>query len=156
MNSPARPFNPDEIMKLQEQLQAFYDQFVEKVADARHSTPEKIDALAQGRVWTGRQAKQNGLVDQLGGLDQAIAVAKQRAKIPAESGVEIVVYPPRKSFYEILTEEFSGSTESRLAAAWLASNLSNGELQVLRSIRGPLGLFRRGEPLALMPFSFLR
>jgi protease-4 len=156
LNSPARPYNPDEVKKLQEQLQAFYDQFVEKVADSRHSTPEKIDALAQGRVWTGRQAKQNGLVDQLGGLDQAIAVAKQRAKIPADSGVEIVVYPPRKSFYEILTDEFSGSAESRAVSAWLGANLSAGELQVLRSMRGPLGLFRRGEPLALMPFTFLR
>src|SRR6185312_10487795 len=104
MNSPARKYNPEELQKLQEQLQSFYDAFVEKVADARHSTPEKIDALAQGRVWTGRQAKQNGLVDQLGGLDRAIAVAKERAKIPASSGVEIVTYPPRKSFYEIVAD----------------------------------------------------
>src|SRR4029453_1810776 len=59
INSPARRYNPEELKKLQEQLQAFYDQFVEKVAESRHSTPEKIDALAQGRVWTGRQAKQN-------------------------------------------------------------------------------------------------
>jgi protease IV len=155
LNSPARPYNPGELKKLQEQLQSFYDQFVEKVADARHSTPEKIDAIAQGRVWTGRQAKQNGLVDQLGGLDQAIAVAKQRAKIPAESGVEIVVYPPRKSFYEILTDEFSGSSESQMAA-FVAANLSNTELQVVRTIHGPFGWFRRGEALALMPFSYLR
>jgi protease-4 len=155
INSPARPYNPSELKKLQEQLQSFYDQFVEKVADARHSTPEKIDAIAQGRVWTGRQAKQNGLVDQLGGLDLAIAVAKQRAKIPAESGVEIVVYPPRKSFYEILTDEFSGSSESQMAA-FVAANLSNTELQVLRTIRGPFGWFRRGEALALMPTTFLR
>jgi protease-4 len=155
IDSPARPYNPDELKKLQEQLQSFYDQFVEKVADARHSTPEKIDVLAQGRVWTGRQAKQNGLVDQLGGLDEAIAAAKQRAKIPADSGVEIVVYPPRRSFYEILTDEFSGSSESQMAAL-VAANLSSTELQVLRSIRGPLGWFRSGEPLALMPFTFLR
>src|SRR5262245_42937961 len=155
INSPARPFNPSELKKLQEQLQSFYDQFVEKVADARHSTPEKIDAIAQGRVWTGRQAKQNGLVDQLGGLDQAIAIAKQRAKIPAESGVEIVVYPPRRSFYEILTDQFSGSSESQMAAL-VAANLSNTDLQVLRTIRGPFGFFRRGEPLAMMPFSYLR
>src|SRR6185295_2233619 len=48
INSPARPYNAEELGKLQEQLQAFYDQFVEKVAESRHSTPEKIDALAQG------------------------------------------------------------------------------------------------------------
>src|SRR4029077_18349124 len=124
INSPARPYNPQELKKLQEQLQAFYDQFVEKVAESRHSTPEKIDALAQGRVWTGRQAKQNGLVDQLGGLDLAIAVAKQRAKIAADSSIELIVYPPRKSFYELVSEQFGGSAESRAIGAWLNTNLS--------------------------------
>src|SRR5207244_6661604 len=81
INSPARPYNADELKKLQEQLQAFYDQFVEKAAESRHTTPEKIDALAQGRVWTGRQAKQARRVERHGGLDAAIAIAKQRAKI---------------------------------------------------------------------------
>jgi protease-4 len=156
INSPARPYNPDELKKLQEQLQSFYDDFVEKVATSRHTTPEQIDALAQGRVWTGRQAKQNKLVDELGGLDRAIALAKQRAKIPAESGVEIVVYPPRKSFYELLSDQLSGTGESAAISAWLNASLSKGELDVLRSMRGPLTLFRRGEVLALMPFTFLR
>jgi protease-4 len=156
INGPARPYNPDELKKLQEQLQAFYDQFVEKVADSRHSTPEKIDALAQGRVWTGRQAKQNGLVDELGGLDRAIAIAKQRAKIAADSDVELTVYPPRKSFYELLSDQFSGSGESIAIGAWLNANLSKGEIEALRIMRGPFAMFRRGEPLALMPVTFLR
>jgi len=129
---------------------------VEKVADSRHSTPEKIDALAQGRVWTGRQAKQNGLVDELGGLDRAIAIAKQRAKIAADSDVELMVYPPRKSFYELLSDQFSGSSESIAVGAWLNANLSKGEIEALRIMRGPFSMFRRGEPLALMPFTFLR
>jgi protease IV len=156
INSPARRYNEEELKKLQEQLQSFYDDFVEKVASSRHTTPEQIDALAQGRVWTGRQAKQNKLVDELGGLDRAIALAKQRAKIPAESGVEIVVYPPRKSFYELLSDQLSGTGESAAVSAWLNASLSQGELDVLRSMRGPLTLFRRGEVLALMPFTFLR
>jgi protease-4 len=159
INTPARPYNPEELKKLQEQLQSFYDEFVEKVAESRHSTPEKIDALAQGRVWTGRQAKQNGLVDELGGLDRAIAVAKQRAKIAADSDVELVVYPPRKSFYELLSEQFSGSGESVQSAAvtaWLSANLSSGEIEALRVMRGPFAMFRRGEPLALLPFTFIR
>jgi len=156
MESPVRPYNPEEVRKLQEQLQAFYDQFVEKVATSRHSTPEKIDALAQGRVWTGRQAKQNGLVDALGGLDSAIAVAKERAKIPVESDVELVVYPPRKSFLGILEDQFGGSGDQMAVSAWLSANLSKGELEGLRMMRGPFAMFRRGEPLALMPFTFLR
>jgi len=120
MGSPARPFNAEELMKVQEQLQAFYDQFVEKVAEARRSTPEKIDQMAQGRVWTGRQAKANGLVDELGGLDRAIAIAKQRAKLPADREVELVVYPPRKSFYEILTDQFSGASDQAAMSAWMS------------------------------------
>jgi protease-4 len=159
INSPARPFNAEEGKKLDEQLQSFYDQFVEKVAESRHSTPEKIDAIAQGRVWTGRQAKQNGLVDELGGLDRAVAVAKQRAKIAADSDVELVVYPPRKSFYELLSDQFSGSAEGAQSAAvtaWLTANLSSGEIEALRIMRGPFAMFRRGEPLALLPVTFLR
>ncbi len=156
IDSPVRPYNPEELGKLKEQLQAFYDQFVEKVATSRHSTPQKIDALAQGRVWTGRQAKQNGLVDALGGLDSAIALAKERAKIPPDSEVEVVAYPPRKSFYEILTDQFGGSGEQMALSAWLSANLSKGELEGLRVMRGPLAMFHRGEPLALMPFVFLR
>jgi len=159
INGPARPYNAEEGEKLDEQLQSFYDQFVERVAESRHSTPEKIDAIAQGRVWTGRQAKQNGLVDELGGLDRAVAVAKQRAKIAADSDVELVVYPPRKSFYELLSEQFSGSGESLQSAAvtaWLGGNLTSGELETLRIMRGPFAMFRRGEALALLPFTFVR
>ncbi len=157
MESPARPYNAEELKKVQEQLQAFYDQFVEKAAQSRHTTPEKIDAVAQGRVWTGAQARGNGLVDALGGLDAAVAIAKQRAKIAADAEVELVVYPPRKSFYELLTDEFSGSASEQAAmGTWLAANLSKAELDTLRMMRGPLTLFRRGEPLALMPVTFLR
>jgi protease-4 len=156
MDSPARPFNPDELSKVQEQLQAFYDQFVEKVAEARRSTPEKIDQIAQGRVWTGRQARRNGLVDELGGLDRAITIAKERAKLPLDREVELVIYPPRKSFYEILTEQFTGASDEAAVSAWVSANLTAGEIEALRTIRGPLSLFRRGEPLALMPFTYLR
>jgi len=157
LDSPVRPFNAAELKKVQEQLQAFYDSFVEKVAQSRHTTPEKIDAIAQGRVWTGQQARQNGLVDALGGLDAAVAIAKQRAKLAADTEVELVVYPPRKSFYELLTEQFSGGSSEQMAmSTWLSANLSKGEIEALRIMRGPLAMFRRGEPLALMPMTFLR
>jgi len=157
INSPVRPYNASELKKLQDQLQAFYDQFVEKVADSRHTTPEKIDAIAQGRVWTGRQAKQNQLVDELGGLERAVAIAKERAKIAADAEVEVVVYPARKSFYELLSEQFyGGSSDSMAVSAWLNANLTTNEIEALRVMRGPLSMFRRGEVLALMPFTYLR
>jgi len=156
INSPVRPYNAEELKKLQEQLQAFYDQFVEKVAEARHTTPEKIDAIAQGRVWTGQQAKQNKLVDELGGLDHAIAIAKQRAKIAADADVEIQIFPAPKSFYELVSDTINGTSSSLTMGQWLNQNLTAGEIDALRVMRGPLTLFRRGEPLALMPFQFLR
>jgi protease-4 len=154
MNSPARAFNQDELRELREQLQSFYTGFVQKAASSRRRTPEQIDAVARGRVWTGNQAKTNGLVDELGGLSRAIAVAKSRAKIPEETEVEVVVYPPVRSFYELLSEQISGAGEGAAVASWLADNLTSAEKDALSVLRGPWSLFRRGEALALMPFRF--
>jgi len=83
--SPVRAFTPEERAKVQEQMQATYDTFVEKAAAGRNTTPERIDAIAQGRVWTGAQGKEIGLVDELGGLERALVVARQRAKIAPDS-----------------------------------------------------------------------
>jgi protease-4 len=156
MNSPIRPYNADELKKVDEQLKAFYDDFVKKVADSRHKTPEEIDHLGQGRVWTGQQAKAVGLVDALGGLDRAVALAKERAKIPADSDVELVTYPAPKSFYELLSDEVSGNSDVAAIGTWLKTNLSSAEFDVLRTARDPAARFRRGEPLALMPMRYLR
>jgi protease-4 len=156
INSPVRPYNASELKKLDEQLKAFYDQFIEKVANSRHTTPEKIDAVAQGRVWTGQQAKEKGLVDALGGLDAAVAIAKQRARLAADADVELVVFPPRKSFYEILSEQFGATSDQLAVNTWLSANLSKGELEALRLMRGPLTMFHRGELLALMPMVWMR
>jgi protease-4 len=132
-------------------MQATYDTFVEKAAQGRNTTPEKIDAIGQGRVWTGRQAKAIGLVDELGGLDRAIALAKQRAKIAQDAEVELVIYPPKKSFYDIVRDPFGTDRSSTLA-----SLLGFGNPRVLQALTAPLQVFRRGEPLALMPNVFVR
>jgi protease IV len=150
--SPLRPFTPDERAKLEEQMQATYDAFVEKAAAGRNTTPERIDAIGQGRVWTGRQARQVGLVDDLGGLERAIAVAKQRAKIAVDSQVELVIYPTRKSFYDLVRNPFGGGDR----AAMLGALLGIRDQRALQSLTAPLRVFRRGEPLALMPNVFLR
>ena len=55
-----------------------------------------------------------------------------------------------------LTDQFSGASEQAGMSAWMSANLTRGEIDVLRTMHGPLALFRRGEPLALMPFTFLR
>lgn len=173
MESPERPFNETERAELREQIRRFYDQFLAKVAAARKMPVERVEQLARGRVWTGAQARQNGLVDALGGLDRAIALAKERAGISADTEVEIVNYPPRKSLYELIIEELGGSGNDRQVEA-LASLISGiggisgmngmngmsgmgaGERRALASLTAPMRLFRRGELLALMPTGFLR
>lgn len=154
--SPARPFSPSEAQKLQTQLQAFYDQFIEKAAASRGRTVQEIDRVAQGRVWTGAQAREQGLVDELGGLDRAVALARERAGIPADAEVELVVFPPRKSFYEALAEPWSGGGGSEAAAEGLAAQLTAAERDVLRAALGPLRMFRPREMLTLMPYVLVR
>jgi protease-4 len=149
--SPIRPFSPEERAKVQEQMQATYDAFVEKAAAGRHTTPEKIDAVAQGRVWTGQQARQIGLVDELGGLDRALAVAKEHARIGRDSDIELVVYPPKRSIYESLANPFGTSERSALLSAFLGL----GDRRALQTLTAPLRVFRRGEPLAIMPNVFV-
>ena len=154
MNSPARPYNADELKKVTEQLESFYTQFVSKVAAARGKTPEQINAIAEGRVWTGHQASQNGLVDALGGLDKAVALAKDKAGIDADESVQLVVYPAPKTFYELVSQ-FSGARQ-QASSLWMSMNLSATEREAMRLLRGPGAMFKRGEPLALMPLAFLR
>jgi protease-4 len=151
IDSPFEPFTPDQRQKLQGYMQTFYEGFVEKVASARQRTPAQIDAVAQGRVWTGRQARERGLVDMLGGLDTAVAVAKERAGIPEDEEVELVSYPPPRTFYEALVEEFGGSG----GGIW-SLLAGRSEARALAAVTAPVRVFRRGEPLALMPFALVR
>jgi protease-4 len=152
MYSPVRPFSPEERARVEQLMQATYDTFVEKAAAGRNTTPERIDAVGQGRVWTGRQAKQLGLVDELGGLDRALALAKQRADIPQDEEVELVVFPPKRSFYEVIADPFGPGDR----AAALGALLGVGDARVVNTLTAPLRVFRRGEPLAIMPNVFVR
>jgi protease-4 len=153
MYSPTRVFNEAERAKIEEQMQAFYDQFVEKVAESRSSTPERIDAIAQGRVWTGRQARERGLVDELGGLPRALAIAQQRAGIAKETAVQVVVYPPRPTVFEALSS-LGGSQGVRASLA--EALLTQADRKALAAVRRPLEMLRQGESLALLPWVFAR
>ena len=146
--APDRPFTPEERKKIEESMHATYETFVEKAAAGRKTTPERIDSIAQGRVWTGAQAKQHGLVDELGGLDRAVVLAKQAAGIDEKPDVELVVYPQRRSFYELVQAPF-GTSEGVLGKLL-------GNRQAFQTLTAPFRFFRRGEPLALMPNVFVR
>ena len=150
--SPFAPFTPAQRAKLASFMDDFYKNFLKKVADSRKSTPDAIHAVAQGRVWTGRQALGHGLVDALGGLDAAVALAKEKAKIPANEEVQLVVYPERRSLFDVVSEQFGGA-----GTAGLWSMLAGtSERRAMAALSAPTRLFRRGEPLALMPFTFVR
>jgi protease-4 len=156
--SPDRPFTDTEREKLRAQMRDFYDGFLQKVASSRKMTVEQVDKLGQGRVWTGAQAQQNGLVDALGGLDRAIALAKDRAGISPDTDVEVVTYPARRTLAELLVEQLSGAGNDRQleGVVSLLSGLRTAERRALGVLLAPARLFNPGEPLALMPMGFLR
>jgi protease-4 len=149
--SPFAPFTPAQRAKVETFMQGFYQNFIGKVAESRKSTPEAIHRVAQGRVWTGRQALAHGLVDALGGLDTAVALAKEKANIPAGEDVQLVVYPERRGLFDALSEQFGGGT----AGLW-SMLAGTTERRAVAALSAPSRLFRRGEPLALMPFTFVR
>lgn len=151
INSPFAPFTPGQRAKVMDFMQTFYRSFITKAAEARKTTPEAIDAVGQGRVWTGEQAKARGLVDELGGLDRAVAIAKERANIPADEDVELVPYPPRQTLYELLAEQLAGAPTG---SGGLWTLLDARQRSSVAAAAAPLRLFRRGEPLALMPSVF--
>lgn len=118
--SDQQNFTPAQQAYIQKTLQETYDTFTRTVAADRHMTVAAVDQIAKGRVWTGTQAKQLGLVDYLGGLDRAIAVAKQLANIPERESVSIVRLPRQKSLFEQLLQleenQMSGRTPSLAGA----------------------------------------
>jgi protease IV len=148
--SPFRPFSREERARVEDQMQATYELFLSRVAQGRNSTTAKIDSIAQGRVWTGHQARELGLVDEIGGLDAALRIAKQRAKLDPAKDVDLLVYPAKRSFYEIISNPFGSS-----AAAGLDLFFRRPDARVLEAAASTFARFRRGEPLALMPNVFL-
>ena len=149
--SPFRAFTPGERARIEEQMQATYDMFVSRVVDGRKSTREKIDAVAQGRVWTGRQALERGLVDEMGGLDRAIQLAKERAKLDVNKSVELVVYPMAPSLFDMLANPFGTGTASGLDLF-----LGRPNARAVEGAARMMGRFRRGEALLIMPNVFVR
>jgi protease-4 len=118
--SDQQNFTPAQREAIQKSLRAIYAEFTQGVAQGRHMTVQAVDKIGKGRVWSGRQAKEVGLVDELGGLDRAIAVAKQLAHIPARESINIVRLPEEKTFWQILLErEKEQMDESRSLEATL-------------------------------------
>jgi protease-4 len=115
------PWTDEQRQKIREMNESFYETFVAKAAEGRHKSRQQIDAVAQGRVWTGRQALAAGLVDALGGLDRAVQLAREKAGIPAGEETRIVVLPEKKGFFETLLERQDQDVVGRVLSPQAAS-----------------------------------
>jgi protease-4 len=160
MNSPFQPFSKDERARVEDQLHATYELFLKRVAEGRREDVAKVDAVAQGRVWTGRQARERGLVDELGGLDDAIAIAKQRAKLDPQRGVDLLVYPAKRTLFDVISNPLGGSSASASAGVNIVTSVAGQlfggrETRAAQSAVSVFQRFRRGEPLTIMPNVFV-
>jgi protease-4 len=138
IDSDYTPLTPEERALLKAGIDESYRDFVTKVADARHRPFDQIEPLAQGRVWLGSQAKPRGLIDETGGIDKAIDLVKQKAKIPAGERVSLMVYPGRRNILDILMKK----SQEDMMEARLARIVG----------RMPFRAWMRGGFLRLMPY----
>lgn len=136
-----REFTPEERAALKSQIQIIYQQFLERVSTARNLPVEEVDRIGKGRVWTGHQALELKLVDELGGLDTAIRAAKKLSGIPAEQEVRLVVWPKKRKIMDLLL-----GRQPELYEMWSYSEL-------LKSYGRLVRLFSRPGAWCLMPLS---
>jgi protease-4 len=99
--SDYQAFSPQERERLDGEILSFYRDFLDKVATCRSLSPEAVEPNAQGRVWTGRQAWVRGLVDEIGGIEEALLEAKKRLGIPTDKPVVIERFPKPPSLWRI-------------------------------------------------------
>ncbi len=146
-------WTPEERAKMEDMAHGvYYDNFVPKVAQGRKKSAEEVNTLGQGRVWTGTQAKGNGLLDEFGGLEKAISIAKELANLPADKEVKRVVFPEPRPFLETwFGSNASSETKEQQAQAALLESLP---ADVRRSFRyaALLDQMQRGQAMLMMPF----
>lgn len=140
INSLARPRTDDEMRVLQRGTDAVYAAFIDRVAQSRTLTPDSVRALAEGRVWSGTDAVQIGLIDSIGGMDAAIASAVTIANLIGD--FDIKEYPRQRSATELITEMLDRKPEpvasldiaSEMTGRGPARQLSRDIVQQLRAL----------------------
>lgn len=146
-------WTPEERAKMEEQTNNIYhNNFLPKVSKGRNMDTEKANSLGQGRVWTGTQAKANGLIDEFGGIEKAIEIAKQLASLPADKDVRRVVFPAPRPFFETwFGDPESSEVKSQEMQKAIAESLPADIRKAFRYAE----LFDRmkhGEVMMMMPF----
>jgi protease-4 len=140
----AEPLSPGAQAILDRSVRHTYELFLERVSEARDMSTDDVDAVAQGRVWTGRQAYERGLVDELGGLHAAVQLAKRELGLDADTDAVLVPFPPPLTFTEQLVELM----EMR-AQAWAWSRLPFSES--VRRVEALVSQLPPGQPLLVPP-----
>ena len=107
-------FTPTERERVGKMMKTVYEDFVSKAAAGRGKSFDDIDEIAQGRVWTGKQAKEIGLVDELGGLDTALSIAKEQAGFAEDDKVNLIILPKQRPLFEQLMEQILEDTEGSI------------------------------------------
>lgn len=115
MDSANRDYSNHGWSRLQTALDRIYADFLDKVAAGRKMTPEQVRTIAKGQVWTGADARANGLVNELGGYSTALQLARAAAKIPEDAPIDLVEYPPEERGFAGLLRFMSGANSSQKA-----------------------------------------
>jgi protease-4 len=151
-------FSDEERKKFQSGLDNFYwKQFLPKVAEGRHfPNVDAVHEVARGRVWTGAQGRERGLVDEFGGLDRAVEVAKELAQLPADKEVRRVIYPAPRTFFQQLfgsgDEQDSASMKAEQQRAVFIDSMPVEMRPALRRAAMFERFGQQGQTLAIMPF----
>jgi len=145
INTVSRPKNPQELANIQRVVDRIYDRFITKVADSRKLPKNKVQEIAQGRVWSGTAAKQLGLVDEIGGFEDAVAEAAKQAKLGDNWQLE--EYPKRRSFEEQILARLSGvrvlTPATKLDPLTAEVKKMQEELAAIKSMNDPQGVYVR-------------
>ena len=151
-------FTPTERERVEKMMKTVYQDFVSKAAAGRDKPFADIDTIAQGRVWTGKQAKELGLVDELGGLDTALSIAKQQAGFSDEDKFNVIVLPKQKTFFEQFLESMVEDMETSMPiqgrGALRIATLPMLDLRWNQIITW-LSLFEKEQVVTFLPFDIL-
>ncbi|WP_420471351.1 signal peptide peptidase SppA [Brevundimonas sp. FT23042] len=127
--SPSQAFTPSQRAAFAAQIDRTYEEFIARVSTGRRLPPARVREIARGRVWTGAQAMGIGLVDQLGGLEEAIAKAKSLAHIQADADVRFKRYPEAGSPWEALSKAFGVSSEAARVLVGIGGVMNDPEAE---------------------------
>ncbi len=145
LNTISRPKTPEELARIQKVVDSIYERFLTKVSESRNLQKSKVAEIAQGRVWSGSEAKKLGLVDDIGGLEDAIAVAAQKAELGDDW--KLKEYPESRTLEEQILENLSGHEETQSALTLDPLSLEflklREELATLKTLNDPRGVYTR-------------